>query len=45
VIKRTKKEIDQEANANVAEICQNRIAGKDRFFLKIFCCSNLKMQN
>jgi hypothetical protein len=32
VIKRTKKERDQEANANSAEICQNRTADKDQFF-------------
>jgi hypothetical protein len=32
VIKRTQKESDQEANTNSAEICQNRIAGKDHFF-------------
>jgi hypothetical protein len=32
VIKRTKKERDQEANTNTAKICQNRTAGKDRFF-------------
>jgi hypothetical protein len=32
MIKRTKKERDQEANANSTEICQNRTAGEDRFF-------------
>jgi hypothetical protein len=44
MIKITQKERDQEANAIVAEICQNGTAGKDRFFLKIFCCSNRKVQ-
>jgi hypothetical protein len=33
VIKRTKKERDQEANANSGSY-QNRTAGKDRFFFK-----------
>jgi hypothetical protein len=33
VIKRTKKR-DQEANANSAEICQNRTTRKDQFFRK-----------
>jgi hypothetical protein len=32
VIKRTQKESDQEANTNSGRICQNRTAGKDRFF-------------
>jgi hypothetical protein len=32
VIKRTQKERDQEANEIVAEICQNRTAGKNQFF-------------
>jgi hypothetical protein len=32
MIKRTQKESDQEANKNSGSICQNRTAGKDRFF-------------
>jgi hypothetical protein len=32
VIKRTKKESDQEANTNSDRICQNRTAEKERFF-------------
>jgi hypothetical protein len=32
VIKRTQKESDQEETQIVAEIYQNRTAGKDRFF-------------
>jgi hypothetical protein len=32
MIKRTKKERDQEEIQIVAEICQNRTAGKDHFF-------------
>jgi hypothetical protein len=31
MIKRTQKERDQDANANSGN-CQNRTAGKDRFF-------------
>jgi hypothetical protein len=31
MIKRTKKESDQEANTNSGKIYQNRIAAKDRF--------------
>jgi hypothetical protein len=36
MIKRTQKERDQEANEIVAEICQYRIVGKDRFFRKAY---------
>jgi hypothetical protein len=32
MIKRTQKGSDREANTNSGRICQNRIAGTDRFF-------------
>jgi hypothetical protein len=34
MIKRTQKERDQEEMQIVVKICQNRTAGKDRFFRK-----------